>query len=78
MTKVCGKCEGSMSIGVVVDHGYGTNYPERWQRGEAKMSWFGSLKESRKAQLDVETWRCDQCGYLESYAPTSSHSETAG
>ena len=69
MSKTCGKCGGAMEIGVVVDHGYGTNYPERWQKGEAKVSFWWGLRENRKAQLDVETWRCDRCGFLESYAP---------
>ncbi len=70
MGRECGKCGGQMTAGVVVDHGYGRNYPERWQPGEPTMSFWTGLHEDKKAQMDVETWRCDRCGFLESYAPT--------
>ena len=71
MDRSCGKCGGAMSLGVIVDHGYGSNFPERWQPGEARVSWFGGLKEHKKQQIDVETYRCDRCGFLESYAAAS-------
>ena len=69
MSKTCGKCGGAMAIGVIVDHSHGKSYPERWQKDEASVSKWWGLREDRKAQLDVETWRCSRCGFLESYAP---------
>lgn len=57
-----------MSVGVVVDHGHGRNYPERWQKGEAEKSFWLGLKEHKSEQRDVETWCCDRCGLLRSYA----------
>ncbi len=68
MTKTCAKCGGSMTIGVIVDHGYGQSFPERWQEGKPTVSKWWGLREDKEAQLDVETWRCANCGYLESYA----------
>lgn len=69
MSKTCGKCGGTMAIGVIVDHSHGTNYPETWQKGAASVSKWWGLRLDKKAQLAVETWRCNRCGFLESYAP---------
>lgn len=69
MSKTCGKCGGTMAVGVIVDHSHGKSYPERWQKGEASVSKWWGLREDRRAQLDVQTWRCSRCGFLESYAP---------
>ena len=33
MNKTCGKCGGTMTVGVVVDHSHGKSYTERWQKG---------------------------------------------
>ncbi|MDB5677093.1 MAG: hypothetical protein JWM94_95 [Sphingomonas bacterium] len=68
MSKECAKCGGTMTVGVIVGRNHGSSYPERWQKGEAIVSKWWGLREDRKAQLDVETWRCTRCGYLESYA----------
>lgn len=68
MSKTCGKCGGAMTVGVMVDHSHGGAYPERWQKGEAIVSKWWGLRQDKKAQLDVETWRCTRCGFLESYA----------
>jgi hypothetical protein len=57
-----------MTVGVIVDHGHGQSTPERWQEGEAIVSKWWGLRVDKKALLDVETWRCTKCGYLESYA----------
>jgi predicted nucleic-acid-binding Zn-ribbon protein len=68
MTKACPKCEGKMSTGIIVDQTYGGALPEQWQPGEAQKSFWTGLKQDKKAQLQVTTWRCERCGYLESYA----------
>jgi hypothetical protein len=69
MTNTCPKCEAKMSAGIIVDQTSGHALPEKWQPGEAKTGFWTGLKQDKKAQLQVATWRCDRCGYLESYAP---------
>lgn len=68
MIKCCSKCGGKMSAGTLIDQTYGGALPEKWQPGEAKTSFWTGLKQDKQAQLQVATWRCDKCGYLESYA----------
>jgi predicted nucleic-acid-binding Zn-ribbon protein len=68
VSKECAKCGGTMTVGVIVDHGHGQSTPERGQEGEAIVSKWWGLRVDKKALLDVETWRCTKCGYLESYA----------
>ncbi len=40
-----------------------------WVEGEVERGWFGNVKARGQAPLQIETWRCDKCGYLENYAP---------
>ena len=64
----CPKCQSSMAAGFIVDEGYGTARVSPWQEGEPKKSFWSGIKESKRDQLAVTTWRCTRCGYLESYA----------
>ena len=57
-----------METGFIVDEGYGTRTVSRWFRGEPQTGFFGTLKVRRKDAIDVATYRCTRCGYLESYA----------
>ena len=57
-----------MEQGFVIDEGYGSRTVTRWHRGEPQKSIFGTLKVSKKDALNVATYRCTRCGYLESYA----------
>ena len=57
-----------METGFIVDEGYGTRTVSRWFRGEPRTGFFGILKVRRKEAVDVSTYRCSRCGYLESYA----------
>ena len=64
----CPRCGGGMDQGFVVDQAHGTIKTQRWVEGAAEYSfWFG-LKLRGKQQLEVSTYRCGKCGYLESYA----------
>jgi hypothetical protein len=65
----CGKCGGAMEAGFIVDQGYGQAHVSAWQRGEPKKSFWTGVKRGGAARLEVATWRCGRCGYLESYAP---------
>ena len=64
----CPKCGGAMERGFVVDHTYGGFAKPEWAEGRAEPSMWTGIKMSGKARHPVETYRCVQCGYLESYA----------
>lgn len=64
----CAKCGGSLSAGFIVDQGYGTAIVSTWQDGEPRKYWAGGVKMVKEDQIKVATYRCDRCGYLESYA----------
>lgn len=68
MTHNCPKCDGRMSEGFVIDEGYGVAHVSTWQGGEPRRSIWTGLKTSKEDQAKISTWRCDRCGYLESYA----------
>lgn len=64
----CSKCNSSMSEGFVLDEGYGTFKVSTWQSGAPKASFWQGIKQSKADQLKITCWRCDNCGFLESYA----------
>lgn len=41
-----------------------------WIAGAPQKRWYG-LRTWRVPAIEVETWRCQRCAYLESYAPGS-------
>jgi hypothetical protein len=57
-----------MVDGFIVDEGYGKFDRARWQEGQPRRSWWGSLKVRKKELIGVTTTRCRRCGYLENYA----------
>ena len=57
-----------METGFIVDEGHGTRTVARWYRGEPVRSMWVGLKVRKKEAIDVSTYRCTRCGYLESYA----------
>lgn len=69
MTKRCPKCENLMMTGVIIDKDQGMRTPLTWLEGPVTKGWFG-LKLGGKKPLHIETYRCNRCGLLESYAPT--------
>ena len=69
MTKECPKCHGSMVEGVVIDNTYGARGISSWLEGApVKNIWVG-LKLGGKKPIETKTFRCNLCGFLESYAP---------
>ena len=64
----CAKCGGRMTEGFLVDEGYGTIHAGAWQSGAPEKSFWGGVKKRKKDQAKVVTFRCERCGYLESYA----------
>jgi len=64
----CPKCTSSMTQGFVLDRdSYGGHRVRKWVEGAPLKGFFG-LKIGKRQQLEVQTWRCTRCGYLESYA----------
>ena len=58
-----------MEEGVILDAGaYGSLDVGKWVEGSPVRSIWTGLKVSGKEKLDVTTFRCRRCGYLESYA----------
>ena len=64
----CPKCDGRMAEGFLVDNGYGTAHISTWQAGEPQRSLLFGVKQKKADQKPVSTFRCERCGYLESYA----------
>jgi hypothetical protein len=57
-----------MEAGYIVDQGYGTNAVPKWVAGVPEKSIWVGLKLRKRQQIEVSTYRCRRCGYLESYA----------
>ena len=57
-----------MEPGYTIDVGYGSKTLPKWAAGEPQKSMWTGLKLRGKDQLEVLTYRCRRCGYLESYA----------
>ena len=66
MTRKCARCGGSMVGGVIIDKDQGMRGASSWLEGPVVKGWFG-LKLNGKKALDIETYRCNRCGILESY-----------
>ncbi len=57
-----------MEPGYLVDQGHGTTTVPKWVAGVPQKSIWTGLKLRRLEQVEVATYRCRRCGYLESYA----------
>jgi len=57
-----------MEPGFIVDEGYGKKVVAKWVAGEPKKSFWTGLKLRGSEQIEVATYRCRRCGYLENYA----------
>jgi predicted RNA-binding Zn-ribbon protein involved in translation (DUF1610 family) len=65
----CPKCRRQMIEGVILDRTYGQVAASSWIAGPVEKGWLGSIKLRGKTLVDITTYRCPSCGYLESYAP---------
>lgn len=45
---------------------------QKWVEGEPVRNFWTGLDTKDRDKYVVATWRCDSCGYLESYAKTPS------
>jgi hypothetical protein len=65
----CPRCQGHMDEGVTLDRIHrGMNTVTQWIEGAPEKSFWTGLKMKGKEQFPVKTFRCERCGYLESYA----------
>jgi len=55
-------------LGFIVDNTYGGRVQSEWAEGKPQRSMWTGLKIAKDAKLPVSTYRCEKCGYLESYA----------
>jgi len=67
----CPKCNGTMDEGFILDDTYGGKVQSEWAEGSPRRSIWTGLKVSKDARHRVTTYRCQKCGFLESYAAIS-------
>ena len=69
--KQCSRCRGLLEEGFVADNTAGGVTPSLWVQGPPESTfWTGpaGAKVSDKTKRRVETFRCTDCGHLESFA----------
>lgn len=64
----CVKCQSSMQVGWVLDNTHGARAISSWVEGEPKRSMWSGVKLEGKQPIEIETWRCTRCGFIEQYA----------
>ena len=65
----CPRCGGPMEQGFVLDRAHGDSMrTQEWLEGEPVKSFWSGLKTKGREKHPVRTFRCERCGYLESYA----------
>ncbi len=57
-----------MQKGYIPDRAFAGYYPSKWFEGDLVTNCTGRTGKSKSKPLFVETYRCVQCGCLESYA----------
>jgi hypothetical protein len=67
-TMRCPKCQAEMEQGFIADQTYGGVLASRWVEGAPEKSFWTGVKTKGKEDVEVRTYRCSGCGYLESYA----------
>ena len=65
----CPKCSGTMEQGFVLDITHGGVAQSRWVRGAPEKGFWTGIKWRDRVTAYINTYRCIECGYLESYAP---------
>ena len=57
-----------MSEGFVVDQTHGGTAVPTWVEGPPQRSVWTGVRLTGKPRIEIETWRCGRCGFLEQYA----------
>ena len=66
----CLKCGNDTESGFILDRGdLNLAFQMQWIEGlKMEQSWTGGIKTGGRAIYAVVTYRCKECGFLESYA----------
>ena len=65
----CPKCGGRMQQGFIVDRFDNIHrVVSMWVEGAPQKTFWTGLSLKGRKTIDVQTFRCDKCGFLESYA----------
>ena len=65
----CPKCAAAMEKGYIADLAEGVVLQSAWTRGVPKpRRVIGGIRWNREENIAIITFRCESCGYLESYA----------
>lgn len=66
--KHCPKCEGAMTKGFILDGMRNFASASNWQEGAPQRSIWTGVKLHKEDQHEITSYRCERCGFLESYA----------
>jgi predicted nucleic-acid-binding Zn-ribbon protein len=65
----CPKCSGNMHEGFIADRFDNIHrVVSTWTEGAPQKTFWTGLRLKGRKTRDVQTLRCDKCGFLESYA----------
>ena len=65
----CPRCRGPMEPGYILDRTHHHSAKtQKWVEGAPDQSFWWGLKTQGHETHPVHTFRCERCGYLESYA----------
>ena len=65
---LCPKCDSEMEIGFLLDNAHVNYLPAMWVKDLPERTFFKMAKIKGKVRREVQTYRCLDCGFLESYA----------
>lgn len=65
----CPKCQSAMTEGFILTERSSAQTLLSWSRGIPRKGWFG-VKSGEGKPIEISTWRCQRCGFLENYART--------
>ena len=74
-TADCPKCRHKMDEGFIMDESHGAVHASKWVEGPPEKSFWTGTKTRGKKKVQVTTFRCPTCGYLESYAKERSRND---
>lgn len=64
----CAKCGGTLVEGFILDETHGSHDVSTWVEDPPVKSFWVGHKLAGKEKIEVRTFRCTRCGYLENYA----------
>ena len=65
---ICSKCNSDMQQGVVVDLSYAGILHSMWVEDQPETGVVAGIADTHKRKLKTVTYRCSNCGFLDSYA----------